>query len=303
MQVARSQATGWSEVGDFAELIGTELGRGRWSWDEETVMLYAVAVGAGLDDPVRDLHLTTENTPGAPLQVLPSFLTQMECPSRWTSVLGWGDDPFAVRAVHGEQRITLDRPIPVSGAVTIVDRLSGVFDKGSGALVNAEKEIVLEATGERLGTSLISIFVQGKGGFGGPRNPPGPAHPPIPERAPDLVVPLPVGPNQSLIYRLLGDRNPHATEPGAAHRDGFERPVFFGRGILGVVCRALVRGLCDSNPDRLGHMEGRFSKPVFPGDRLDTRIWVEGDEASFQVLANGERVVFDRGWCRFGIAA
>ena len=52
-----------------------------------------------------------------------------------------------------------------------------------------------------------------------------------------------------------------------------------------------------------GGDELRWDKPVFPGDRLDTRIWMEGDEASFQVLANGERVVFDRGWCRFGIAA
>lgn len=288
---------------DYPALIGTELGRGRWSWDEETVMLYAVAVGAGLDDPVRDLHLTTENTPGAPLQVLPSFLTQMECPSRWSSVLGWGEDPFAIRAVHGEQRITLERPIPVRGAVTMVEHLRGVADKGSGALVCIEKTIVLEDTGERLGTSDIAIFVQGKGGFGGPRTPPGPAGPAIPDRAPDLVVSLPVGPNQSLIYRLLGDRNPHTTEPGAARRDGFERPVFFGRGILGVVCRALVRGLCDSDPDRLGHMAGRFSNPVFPGDRLDTRIWVDGAEASFQVLANGERVVFDRGLFRLRNAA
>ena len=74
----------------YEHLIGTELGRGRWSWDEETVMLYAVGVGAGLDDPTRDLHLTTENTPGQSLMVLPTFLTQMDGPGNWSSLLGWG---------------------------------------------------------------------------------------------------------------------------------------------------------------------------------------------------------------------
>lgn len=56
-------------------------------------------------------------------------------------------------------------------------------------------------------------------------------------------------------------------------------------------------------PDKAGpagwipfeHMEGRFSKPVFPGDRLDTLIWRTTNGARFQVIANGESIVLDRG--------
>ena len=49
-------------------------------------------------------------------------------------------------------------------------------------------------------------------------------------------------------------------------------------------------------------MDGRFSKPVHPGDRLDTLIWRTEDGAQFQMLANGERVVLDRGIFRFRTA-
>lgn len=284
----------------YEHLIGAELGRGRWSWDEETVMLYAVGVGAGLDDPVRDLHFTTENTPGQPLQVLPTFLSQMDGPSNWSTLLGWGDDQYGIAAVHAGQTITMARPIPTSGTVSIINTLDGIYDKGSGALVVCGKRVILEDTGELLGSSDTNVFVAGKGGFGGPRNPEGRSdQESMPERGPDSVVSLPVGLNQSLIYRLLGDRNPHTTQPERALADGFERPAFFGRGTLGVVGRALVRGLCDDDPARFGYIEGRFSKPVYPGDRLDTLIWRTDDGAVFQVRANGERVVFDRGVFRF----
>jgi len=286
----------------YGHLIGAELGRGRWSWDEETVMLYAVGVGAGLDDPVRDLHFTTENTPGVPLQVLPTFLTQMEGPSNWSSVLGWGDDQYAIAAVHGEQSVTLARPIPTRGAVSIVNTLDGIYDKGSGALVVTGKRVLLEDTGEYLGSAGTIIFVHGKGGFGGPRNPEGEPSAEMPGGPPDVIVSLPIGLNQSLIYRLLGDRNPHTTQPERARADGFERPAYFGRGTYGVIGRALVRGLCGDDPARFGHMQGRFSKPVYPGDRLDTLIWRTPDGARFQVRANGERVVFDRGVFRFADA-
>jgi hypothetical protein len=266
-------------------------------------MLYAVGVGAGLDDPTRDLHLTTENTAGQPLEVLPTFLTQMDGPGKWSQLLGWGDDQYGIAAVHAGQSVTLARPIPTRGTATIINSLDGIYDKGAGALLVVGKRVVLEDTGELLGQGDSIIFVPGKGGFGGPRNPPAQAD--MSDTAAheaDMVVSLPIGLNQSLIYRLLGDRNPHTTDPEQARADGFERPAFFGRGTLGVVCRALVRGLCDSDPARMGHVEGRFSNPVYPGDRLDTLIWKTADGAHFQVRANDERVVFDRGVFRFALA-
>ena len=284
----------------YDHLVGCELARGNWSWDSDRALLYAVGVGAGLDDAQRELQFTTENTPGQPQQVLPSFLTLMGLRSNWIERLGWesvGLSPIGM--VHGEQSVTLARSLPVSGTAQLSTILRGVYDKGSGALVVKETRITLADSGEYLGSTWMRLFAQGKGGFGGPRRPPEEIDWQQPSRAPDAVVALPTAPNQSLIYRLSGDRHPHGTELSRARADGFERPIYYGLGSFGVACRALLRGVCAGEVDRFGHMEARFSQPVFPGDRLDTRIWQEADGARFQTLANGERIVLDRGVFRF----
>jgi acyl dehydratase len=289
-------------MAQFDHLVGKELGQGSFSWEADRAMLYAVGVGAGLTEPYEELQFTTENTLNVAQQVIPTFMTQMAVQSDWIRSLGfkarqwdgmdWG---YPEGMVHGEQGVTLARPIPPAGTANLSQVLLGVYDKGSGALILSETRATLADTGEPLGTSRMGLFVRGQGGFGGPRGPEGEQPWIQPDRAPDLTVSLPIPPGQSLIFRLLGDRNPHATDPARAHGDGFEKPIFFGLGTYGFACRALLKGLCDGDVARFGSMYGRFSQPVFPGDMLDTRIWHVDGGAVFQTLANGERVVIDRG--------
>jgi acyl dehydratase len=288
----------------YDHLIGRELVSGRWTWNSDRALLYAVGVGAGLDDPLQELQFTTENTPGVTQQVIPAFAALMGLQSNWLELLGWQSEGLSpVGMVHGEQGVTLVRPLPVEGTAHLSTVLRGVYDKGSGALVVKETRITLADTGEPLGSTCMRLFAQGKGGFGGPRGPAGEPQWSRPDRSPDVTISLPVGLNQSLIYRLSGDRHPHGTEPGRARADGFERPIFYGLGTFGVGCRALVRALCDGDVARFGHMDGRFSKPVYPGERLDTRIWRTSEGAVFQMLANGDRLVLDRGVFRYRASA
>jgi acyl dehydratase len=141
----------------------------------------------------------------------------------------------------------------------------------------------------------MNLFAQGFGGFGGPRTPPGEDPWEVPDRAPDAVVTQHVGLNQSLIYRLTGDRHPHGTVLERAQRDGFDRPVLYGLGTYGFACRALLGELCSGTAQGFHAMHARFSKPVYPGDRLDTQIWKTETGARFRTIAAGERVVLDRG--------
>ena len=284
----------------YDHLFGRELVSGDWSWNSDRALLYAVGVGAGLDDPLEELQFTTENAPGVAQQVIPTFMTLMGLQSDWIELLGWKSEGLSpVGMVHGEQSVTLARPLPVSGTAHLSTVLRGVYDKGSGALVDRETRITLADTGEFLGSTCMRLFAQGKGGFGGPRGPEGEPRWSRPEDKPDAIVSLPVGINQSLIYRLSGDRHLHGTDPARARADGFERPIYYGLGSFGVGCRALLKALCGGDAARFGHMEGRFSKPVHPGDRLDTHIWKTDEGAMFQMLANGERIVLDRGVFRF----
>ena len=100
-------------MSDYDHLIGRELVNGSWSWDSDRALLYAVGVGAGLDDPLRERQFTTENTPGVAQQVIPSFLAIMGLRSDWVELLGWKSEGLSpVGMVHGEQSVTLARPIP-----------------------------------------------------------------------------------------------------------------------------------------------------------------------------------------------
>jgi acyl dehydratase len=286
----------------FDHLAGQEVGSGTYSWDSDRTLLYAIGVGAGLSDPLDELQFTTENTQGVAQQVIPTFLVQMNVASGWIKELGFPARPwdgYPEGLVHGEQSIKLLRPIPPAGTADLKQVIVGIFDKGSGALVVSETRATLADTGEPLGTSRTSLFVRGQGGFGGPREPADALPWTKQEREPDFTVSLPLPIGQSLIFRLNGDRNPHATDPAIAKADGFERPIFFGLGTYGFACRAILKGLCDGDVSRFGAFEGRFSQPVIPGDRLDTRIWLTDGGAQFQTLANGERVVIDRGIFRY----
>src|ERR1700755_1786427 len=172
------------------------------SWDSKDALLYAVGVGAGLGDPLQELEFTTENCEGIEQQVLPTFgvLLAQARPARRL-----GDfDPALL--VHAEQAFELHRPLPVSGTVRTTSTVTGIYDKGSGALVVSENVAVDRATGEPLVTSRGGTFIRGEGGFGGERG----SDPPWdkPNREPDIQVVCETRPEQALIYRLSGDRNP-----------------------------------------------------------------------------------------------
>ncbi len=290
-------------MGKFDEWKGRNLGSGTYSWTRQRAMLYAIGVGAGLLDPLEELEFTTENTSGLEQKVLPTFLTTMAIEDGgWIKDMGFPArewDGYPIGLVHGEQGVSLARPIPVEGTVNLEQVMIGVFDKGSGALCVSETRATLADTGEYLGASRVGLFVRGQGGFGGPRGPEDEAPWEPLERAPDLTVSLQIPVGQSLIYRHMGDVNPHATDPALARADGFDKPIFFGLGTYGFAARALLKGLCDGDVAKFGGIYGRMSKPVHPGEVLDTQIWLTDGGAQFQTVVDGERVVIDRGQFRF----
>jgi acyl dehydratase len=178
--------------------------------------------------------------------------------------------------------------------VRTVSTVTGIYDKGSGALVASENNAVDADSGEPLVTTRSGIFIRGEGGFGGERG----TDPPWerPDRAPDHTVNLETRPEQALIYRLSGDRNPLHVDPKFAARGGFDRPILHGLCTYGVTGRGLLHALCGSEPARFGSMYGRFSRPVWPGDTLTVSIWETGDGAAlFQTARPDGTVVIDRG--------
>lgn len=261
------------------------------SWTSTDAILYALGVGAGLGEPAQELPFTTENSQDVEQEVLPTFGV-LVAQTRGRRRLGDFDPAMLV---HAEQGFELHRPLPVEGTVRVTSTVTGVYDKGSGALVVTESEAV-DQTGP-LVTSRSAAFIRGEGGFGGDRGPSNSWA--RPDRKPDHRVTYPTRPEQALLYRLSGDRNPLHSDPKFAARAGFSRPILHGLCTYGFTGRALLHALCDSDPTRFLSMEGRFSAPVLPGDTLVVSIWVDGTTARFQTATEDGTVVIDRGRVQF----
>lgn len=273
--------------------IGVESAPYDRSWTSKDALLYAVGVGAGVDDPLTELAFTTENSDGVPQQVLPTYAVLL---AQVPGARRIGDfDPAML--VHAEQSFELHRPLPPEGAVRATSKVTGIYDKGKGALVVSESTAVDPETGEPVITSRGSAFIRGEGGFGGDRGPRDDWT--LPDRKPDHEVTYATRPEQALIYRLSGDRNPLHSDPAFAARAGFDRPILHGLCTYGVTGRALLHAMAGSDPGRFASMSGRFSSPVVPGESLTVSIWADGATALFRTTKEDGTVVIDRGRASF----
>lgn len=277
-----------SKSGIDTSFIGKSGETRESSWNSDKALLYAVAVGAGLEDPSQELEFTTENSPGINQKVLPSFV----CVSAGAPLPEGLEIDFR-KLLHAEQSFHLTRPLPVEGTVTAVNTVTGMYDKGSGALITTET-IVKDENGDELARIGSGLFLRGEGGFGGERGQSDSWT--LPDRAPDAEVPFQTRPEQALLYRLTGDRNPLHSSPEFAKMAGFGEPILHGMCTYGFTARVLLHEVAGSDPEKFAGMYGRFSKTVLPGEPLVVQIWkLEDGGALFRTInADGDAVI-DRG--------
>lgn len=260
-------------------------------WTSKDCLLYALGVGAGMQDPTgHELEFTTENSKGVTQRVLPTFAVVL--PSGGGAFAALGDVNMA-NLVHGEQAVTLHQPLPVEGKASVVTTIKAIYDKGSAAVVEMETVGRDIASDEPIYTTVGKAFIRGEGGFGGDRGPSGKIE--FPDREADHTVVCQTRTDQALLYRLSGDRNPLHSDPAFAATAGFDKPILHGLCTFGFTGRALLHSLCGSDPERFTTMSGRFSLPVMPGQDLTVSIWETGDGHALFRTSTDSGVVLDAG--------
>ena len=257
---------------DLDAALGAELEPVEFSWTSSDVQLYHLALGAGSDpmDP-RELRYLSDGTP----QVLPTFSSvaasfHMTEPPR---VSFPGIEIELSRVLHASEGVTVPAPLPPSGSARATTRITDIWDKGKAAVILNETTVT-DFDGRPLWTTKRSIFARGEGGFGGGRGPSTSSS--VPERAPDVEVDITVLPQQALLYRMCGDRNPLHSDPGFAAAAGFPRPILHGLCTYGMTCKALVDHVLDGDAAGVGSYGARFAGVVFPGETIRASLWRDG---------------------------
>ena len=207
-----------------------------------------------------------------PLKVVPTF----------ASVAAWGAGPGEmnlnrVMVVDGERDITFHKPFATAANITADSTVLDVFDKGKdkGAVIR-HQTVLKDEKGEKLATLVASRFARGDGGFGGPSEGQPEPHK-VPTRAPDKTVDISTRPDQALVYRLCGDRNPLHSDPEFAKTAGFPKPILHGMCTYGITCRGVLQTYADYDPSAFRQHAARFSSPVYPGETVTMEMWKDGN--------------------------
>src|ERR1700712_127247 len=271
----------------YDELMALKNLGQKYAYGDREVMLYAYGIGLGAD-PMDEKELGFVNEAVATaraLKVVPTF----------ASVAAWGAGPGEmnlnrVMVVDGERDITFHKPFPTAAHIIADSSVLAVFDKGrdKGAVIR-HQTVLKDDKGEALATLVASRFARGDGGFGGPSEGQPEPHK-VPSRAPDRSVDISTRPDQALVYRLCGDRNPLHSDPEFAKRAGFPAPILHGMCTYGITCRGVLQPFADYARSALKQQAARFSSPVYPGETVTMDLWKDGDVISFEAKVKARNV-------------
>lgn len=281
-QMAAEAAQSRSEEGSGSEITST----GEYTYDEKTISLYNLGVGAS----AKDLKYTFENNenfgPVPTFGVIPMFFAHFP----YEEVV---QNFNPMKLLHGEQFLEIKKwPIPNEATLVTEGKLLDLVDKEKAAVAMVEYTTKDKETGEPLFYNVMSTFLRGSGGFGGKKQ--ADDHGAVtaankpPSRQPDYVVEYKTPEDLAAIYRLSGDFNPLHIDPEFAAVGGFDRPILHGLATLGVSGRLLV--------EKYGvfkNIKVRFSGHVFPGETLQVNAWKEGSKVIFvtKVLERGTTAI------------
>lgn len=258
---------------DVDGVRGVTLPDAEATWTADDVILYHLGVGAGVPptDPGELAYIYE-----ARLKVLPTFAVVPAFGALAALFRVDGIDINPMMVLHGEQTVTLHRPLPPAATVRTTATIVDVLDKGKGAAIVIEAR-THDEHGEALATNRFLAFARGEGGFdpAGSRTPApaSPTSPTPPERPPDVVVESPTLVQQAALYRLSGDKNPLHVDPDFAALGGFDRPILHGLCSYGIVAKAVVDHALDGDVAAVDSYVARFAGVLFPGETIVTSMW------------------------------
>nr|WP_173276913.1 MULTISPECIES: MaoC/PaaZ C-terminal domain-containing protein [unclassified Sphingomonas]AJW29548.1 MaoC-like dehydratase [Sphingomonas sp. JE1] len=283
---------------DLDSLLAAKTRR-RLDWTEADAVIYAHGIGLATDplDAVELAYVQDESP-----AIFPTFPVSLALTGG--PLAGAGLDMRQV--LHGAHMLTLHGPMPSTGSAEMRGAMIGVWDKGleKGAVFVEEKRLTLDPGGTPLATIVTTVFGRAEGGCGAPRTGQ-PAPHPLPFRTPDAIVDMVTRADQALLYRLSGDRNPIHSDPVAAGRAGFPRPILHGLCSFAICARAVTDNFANRQAGRLRHIEARFSGPVYPGETIQMKLWQDDATISFEagvrarnalVITAGKALIASETW-------
>jgi acyl dehydratase len=181
------------------------------------------------------------------------------------------------RIVHGEQDFHFHRPIHPGDKLVSRGKMIGYqgLEKGTRAAILLECRT---EDGELINEQYVTTFVRGLsvGKAVGELSPNHKFDDMLREKAPTAKVVQHIDTDQTFRYApAAGDPMPIHLDEEVAKDAGLPGIIAHGLCTMAFTSWAVLTELADSDVSRLKRFAVRFSKPVLPGDDLETRIWTK----------------------------
>ncbi|KAF9898419.1 hypothetical protein BX616_004059 [Lobosporangium transversale] len=304
-----SQGSSTAPQVDLSKAVGFQPPPQRVIYTARDLMLYALSIGV----QPSELHFLYENDRN--FSAFPTYplVLGLKKDNHGVSVYGAGGkedipgipsyDPN--KLVHGDQSLEILRyPLPLEGTFELHTKVTGVYDKGKGMVIERTTTMVDPKEPNKPYASMKgSAFVRGAGGWGGPKGPKPEALDPPKDKQPDASYEDRTTDDTAILYRLSGDYNPLHIDPTIAPRVGFKKPILHGLCTYGHAAHAVLKTFASSDPSALKSITGRFTAPVYPGDTLVTNMWKvpsdhkDQEKIIFQVVAKESNQIVINGGC------
>src|SRR5580704_16748801 len=121
---------------NYSDIMRLKASGDAFSYTDRDTMLYALGIGFGRD-PLNEAELPFVYENG--LRSIPTLSTVVA----WGSAIMGRTGINYLYVLHGEQRLTVHKPLPVAAQLLADERVTGAFDKGKdkGAFVIIEKTL------------------------------------------------------------------------------------------------------------------------------------------------------------------
>jgi len=288
-------------------LVGRSNGRRTMAYAWRDVILYALGVGAHMED----LPYVYEK---GGLKVLPAFavlpyLNSIMVEPRVNNPI----HPFTIvkeamieqegrniGGLHMAMNIELFGKIdPMQGTILIDDHVAGVYDRGEGKGVGVRGVMDLwDIAGNKLARLTSDHVARAWGGFGGEKMPSEKIE--IPDRDPDFTAEEQMAPTQALLYRLLGDVNDVHVDVNLAQSLGYEKPFMMGMCTYGYAARMAIQEVIPYEPERVTRIYGQMRSLCFPGEKVRLAAWkMDEHRVHYRLLNDSGKAVIDKGILEF----
>jgi acyl dehydratase len=193
----------------------------------------------------------------------------------WMSVVGAVGDPELgadlLRLLHAEQDMEFIAPLRPGDEITTVARVASIEARPGGEAMALELDS-RNREGAPVLRTFFGIFIRAarrdRSATGRAERPTSPPGDPI------LTVTQTVDRDQTFRYaEASGDRNPIHVDENVAKMAGLPGIVVHGLCTMAFTSKVMIDGLCGGDPVRLKRLRVQFSRPVFPGQSITTKVW------------------------------